>query len=147
MPDHPVATVRRALTNVQSAVTSGALARVCSAHNIRVVTQFGSSVSSPIHNAAASPGDVDIAYLLPHESSGMQHLLAIDALAALFDSDAVDIMDLQEANDVAFYSALMGGKHLFESGPGVFSELQIYAMRRYHDTQWYRDARRRHCAA
>lgn len=133
--------VARALSRLRHVQETGELRELCVDHNVKLLTQFGSSISSPLASSSDSPGDIDIAYFFEGFSSGFDHLLLIDAFTVLVESDAVDYMDGSKAGDVAFYAALMGGRVLFEKEPGLFDEMRLLSRRRFHDSQWYRRTR------
>ena len=124
-------TPEAALQRLREAAASGALARVCRAHELRLLVAFGSTLTQP-----GRAEDLDLAYL---PDRPVDTLRLLDDLYRLSGSEHIDLMDLSRAGPVARMHALGRGVPLFEAQPHLFAEEQITAIARYCDTRWLRD--------
>ena len=123
---------RQALAVLREAAQDGRLEALCQAHDVRVLTVFGSAL-----RATGSARDLDVA--VRFEWGRAVDLLAlIDALTVLTGTDLLDVMVLDRAGPVARERALVGCLPLHESSPGAFAREQMAAVGERMDTAWLR---------
>jgi len=102
---------------------------VCRAHGIRLLLQFGSTVSGRTHAAS----DVDLAVLLDERPSSLDAHLALAAdLQTLLPGHDVDVALINGA-DPLFLKKVTEQCRLLYGSPRALSELKIYAFKRYQD--------------
>lgn len=95
-----------------------------------LVVVFGSVTRSGV------PADLDLAVA---SCQRLDVLAFTEALYDLTQYEAIDVLDLDRASDVAAVEALRGGELLFEAEAGEYNERLVLALARYWDTQWLRD--------
>jgi predicted nucleotidyltransferase len=118
------------------------LERLARTYGIRLVLQFGSSVTGRLH-----PGsDVDVAVLLDRpqltlaERAGLLH-----ELQPLFPDREVDLAILNHA-DPLFLKKVTEDCRLLHGAPAELARLKLYAFKRYQDHRKYLDLERRFVA-
>ena len=105
------------------------LAAVCRAHGVRLLLQFGSTVSGRVHAAS----DVDLAVLLERRPPSLDaHLDLIGDLQALVSDRDVDVALLNGADPLLLKKITEQCRLLYGS-PRALHELKIYAFKRYQD--------------
>lgn len=119
-----------------------ALDRIARKYGIRLLLQFGSSVTGKVH-----PGsDVDLGVLLERpqlalgEHAGLQH-----ELQRLFTDREVDLAFLNHA-DPLFLKKVTEDCRLLHGAQTDLQRLKIYAFKRYQDHRRYLDLERRFVA-
>ncbi|HEX7745609.1 MAG TPA: hypothetical protein VF462_10145 [Micromonosporaceae bacterium] len=122
---------RESLGRLVAAATSGELRTVCERHGVDLLVAFGSAVRS-----SGPAQDLDLA--VRPTAAGTDFLALLDELAALADTNGLDLMNLASAGPVARERALVGGLRLFEAAPGTFARAQIAAIMERMDTDWLR---------
>ena len=123
---------RQALAVLREAAQDGRLDALCEAHDIRVLTVFGSAL-----RATGSARDLDVAVRFECGCAG-DLLALIDALTVLTGTDLLDVMVLNRAGPVARERALVGCLPLYESSSGAFAREQVAAVGERMDTAWLR---------
>lgn len=99
------------------------------AHGVRLLLQFGSTVSGRTHPAS----DLDVGALLTRAPDSLHDYGTIAAdLQALFPGRAVDLAILNRADPLFLKQVVDGGRLLYGS-PRLMAELRIYAFKRYQD--------------
>ena len=127
-------------------MTSGteaqALEEIARRHRIRLIVQFGSSVTGKTH----ARSDVDLAILLegPPLPFG-EHAELVHELQGLFPSQEVDLGFLNRA-DPLFLKKVTEACRLLYGHPSELQRLKIYAFKRYQDHRKYLDLERRFVA-
>ena len=118
------------------------LERIARAYGIRLLLQFGSTVTRHVH----AKSDVDLAVLLeqPALTLDEQSRLAHD-LQALFPEGEVDLAILNHA-DPLFLKEITGACPLLYGPPAELRRLQVLAFKRYQDHRKYLDLERRFVA-
>lgn len=118
------------------------LQRIAREHGIRLLLQFGSTVSGQTH-----PGsDVDLAVQLERPDPTLdEHARLLHALQALFPEREVDLAILNHA-DPLFLKKVVENCRLLHGTPAALQRLQLYAFRRYQDHRKYLDLERRFVA-
>jgi predicted nucleotidyltransferase len=104
--------------------------------DLQLVVLFGSEA----RGRARKDSDIDVAVLT--ESPAELDSLYL-ALAPVFKTDRLDLVDLRRAGPVLAFSVARSGLLLFERSPGTFRQFQSLAYRRFGDTKKLRDAQRR----
>ena len=105
------------------------LSAVCQAHGIRLLLQFGSTVSGRSHAAS----DLDLAALLERRPASLDaHAELVLDLQALLPGQEVDVALINEA-DPLFLKKITERCSLLYGTPRALSELKIYAFKRYQD--------------
>jgi uncharacterized protein len=119
------------------------LERVASAHGIRLLVQFGSTVTGLVHERS----DVDLAVLLerPALSLAAYGELMHD-LRSLFPAGTVDLVVMNRV-DPLFLKQIMQACRLLYGPPAELRRLQLLAFKRYQDHRKYLDLERRFVAA
>ena len=123
---------RQALAVLREAAQDGRLDALCEAHDVRVLTVFGSAL-----RATGSACDLDVAVRFEWGHAG-DLLALIDALTVLTGTDLLDVMVLDRAGPVARERALVGCLPLYESSPGACAREQVAAVGERMDTAWLR---------
>ena len=124
--------VAEGLSRLQASADDGRLDMLCEEHGVRVLTVFGSAVSS-----ASSARDLDVAVAY-RTGESRDDVKLIDALLALSGIDEVDLLVLDGASPTARRNALVGVIPLYEASPGDYARLQVSAMLEFMDTAWLR---------
>ncbi|HAM56987.1 MAG: hypothetical protein A2W08_03505 [Candidatus Rokubacteria bacterium RBG_16_73_20] len=118
------------------------LERIARTYGIRLLLQFGSTVTGELHPAS----DVDLAVLLERpaptlaERAGLLH-----ELQGLFPDREVDLAVLNRA-DPLFLKKVTDSCRLLHGEPAALQRLKLYAFRRYQDHRKYLDLERRFVA-
>ena len=116
--------------------------RIARAYGIRLLVQFGSSVTGKVH----ARSDVDLGVLLerpglnPAEHAGLLH-----ELQGLFPDHEVDLAILNHA-DPLFLRKVTEHCRLLHGLPTDFQRLKLHAFKRYQDHRRYLDLERRYVA-
>jgi predicted nucleotidyltransferase len=123
-------------------VNAADLDRIARVHGIRLLLQFGSTVTGRVHTKS----DVDIAVLLerpcqtPEERGAMVH-----DLQALFPDRELDLANLNHA-DPLLLKQVMDTARLLYGEPAELRRLQLLAFKRYQDHRKYFEMERRFVA-
>jgi predicted nucleotidyltransferase len=128
-----MADVHGALQRLQDAATDGVIAGVCQEFKVDLLVVFGSAISD-----AQQPRDLDLAVRFRPYDPG-RVLIFWDRLAAIADSDALDLVVLNTGGPVIKERALLRPVVLFESRPGIWANAQIAAMMERMETARFRD--------
>ena len=108
---------------------SDRLSAVCRTHGIRLLLQFGSTVSGRTH----AMSDVDLAALLERRpASPAAHAELLGDLQALVPAREVDVALINGA-DPLFLKKITEQCQLLYGAPRALHELKIYAFKRYQD--------------
>ncbi len=118
------------------------LERIARKYGIRLILQFGSTVTGPLHPAS----DVDIAVLLERPAPTLEeHAGLLHELQGLFPDREVDLAVLNRA-DPLFLKKVTESCRLLYGEPSALQRLKLYAFRRYQDHRKYLDLERRFVA-
>jgi predicted nucleotidyltransferase len=105
------------------------LAVVCRTHGVRLMLQFGSTVSGREHEAS----DVDLAVLLERRPGSLDaHVDLVGDLQTLVPGRDVDVALINGA-DPLFLRKITERCQLLYGSPRALHELKIYAFKRYQD--------------
>lgn len=108
---------------------SDRLPGVCRTHGIRLLLQFGSTVSGRAHAAS----DMDLAVLLERRPVSLDaHAELTGDLRALMPERDVDVALINGA-DPLFLRKITEQCRLLYGSPRALQELRIYAFKRYQD--------------
>jgi predicted nucleotidyltransferase len=118
------------------------LDRVARRHGIRLLLQFGSSVTGKTH-----PGsDVDLAVLLERPALALEEYAdLVHELQALFPGREVDLAVINHA-DPLFLKQVTDTCRLLHGAPGDLQRLKLLAFKRYQDHRRYLELERRFVA-
>jgi len=118
------------------------LDRVARAHGIRLLLQFGSTVTGRVH----AKSDVDVAVLLERPSQTLEERAAmVHDLQALFPDRELDLAVLNHA-DPLFLKQVMDTARLLHGTVADLRRLQLLAFKRYQDHRKYLELERRFVA-
>ncbi len=119
-----------------------ALDRIAATHGIRLILQFGSTVTGAVHPRS----DVDVGVLLdrPHMPLDEHTRLLVD-LQRLFPGAELDLAILNHA-DPLFLKKVTEGCRLVYGSPRLLQRLRLYAFKRYQDHRKYLEMERRFVA-
>ncbi len=118
------------------------LDRIARAHGIRMLLQFGSTVTGRVH----ARSDVDLAVLLEHPSPTLaERGELIHDLQALFPDQEVDLAILNRA-DPLFLKQIMDTCRQLYGTPAELRRLQLLSFKRYQDHRKYLELERRFVA-
>lgn len=120
------------LSRLRAAAADGRLDELCAAHEVRVLTIFGSAARDE-----AEAHDLDVAVGFEH-GARPDPLLLIDAVSRLTGSDDIDLLVLDRAGPVVRERALVGCVPLYESQRGAYARARDLAMMERMDTDWLR---------
>lgn len=110
-------------------MTDEALARIARRHGIRLILQFGSTVSGRTHERS----DLDIAVLLDAPSATFRTLGEISAdLQTAFPDREIDLAILNTA-DPLFLKRIVDDAKLLYGEARTLARLRMYAFTRYQD--------------
>ena len=118
------------------------LDRIARTHGIRMLVQFGSTVTGRVHAGS----DVDLAVLLERPLTLAERSELTHDLQALFPDREVDLAVLNHA-DPLFLKQVMDTARLLHETPGELRRLQLLAFKRYQDHRKYLELERRFVAA
>ena len=105
------------------------LSAVCRTRGIRLILQFGSTVSGRSHAAS----DIDLAVLLAQRPASLdEHVDLVADLQSLLPGQDVDVALINGA-DPLFLKKITEQYRLLYGSPRALSELKIYAFKRYQD--------------
>jgi uncharacterized protein len=109
-------------------------------HRIRLILQFGSTVTGAVH----SRSDIDIAILLRDGDVSFETLGEIDeALQQCFSDYEIDLAIINRA-DPLFLKKIMEQCRLLYGSIRDLQELKIYAFKRYQDHRRFLDLERQY---
>ena len=116
--------------------------RVAHAHGIRLLLQFGSTVTGRVH----AKSDVDVAVLLERPRQTLEERGAmVHDLQALFPDRELDLAVLNHA-DPLFLKQVMDTARLLYGTAADLRRLQLLAFKRYQDHRKYFELERRFVA-
>lgn len=98
---------------------------------VELLVVFGSRA----RGTASASSDIDVGLLF---APGRSRDSVEDVRDAFEDRDRLDLVSLDDADPLLLREAAVDGRPLFESGPGVFEEFRVRALKRYWDTAWLR---------
>ena len=105
------------------------LSAVCSTHGVRLLLQFGSTVSNHVHPAS----DIDLAALLERRPASLDaHAELVGDFQALLPGQDVDLALINGA-DPLFLKRITEQCRLLYGPTRGLHELKIYAFKRYQD--------------
>jgi predicted nucleotidyltransferase len=105
------------------------LSAACRTHGIRLLLQFGSTVTGRTHAAS----DIDLAALLERRPVSLNaHAALVGDLQAAFPGREVDVAVINGA-DPLFLKKITEQCRLLHGSPRALHELKIYAFKRYQD--------------
>lgn len=109
------------------------LTTVCRARGVRLLLQFGSTVSGGVH----AMSDVDLAVLLEQRPRSLdEHLDIVGDLQSLLPDRQVDVAVINNA-DPLFLRKITEHCRLLYGPPRALYELKIYAFKRHQDHRRY----------
>jgi predicted nucleotidyltransferase len=115
------------------------LERVARAHGIRLLLQFGSTVTGRTH----AKSDVDVAALLERPDQTLdEHATMLHDVQALFPDRELDLAILNRA-DPLFLKQVMDTARLLYGSDTDLRRLQLLAFKRYQDHRKYLELERR----
>lgn len=118
------------------------LDRIARAHGIRLLLQFGSTVTGRVH----AKSDVDVAVLLERSRQTLEERGAMaHDLQSLFPDREIDLAVLNHA-DPLFLKQVMDTARLLYGTAADLRRLQLLAFKRYQDHRKYFELERRFVA-
>ena len=118
------------------------LDRIARAYGIRLLLQFGSSVTGKVHPRS----DVDLWVLLERPAlTPAEHAELLRQLQRLFPDREVDLAMLNHAGPL-FLKKVTESCRLLLGAPADLQRLKLYAFKRYQDHRRYFDIERRYVA-
>lgn len=124
-------------------VNASACEHVARTHGIRLLVQFGSTVTGRVH----AKSDVDLAVLLQRPRQTLEERASmIHDLQRLFPDREVDVAFLDHA-DPLFLKQVMDTARMLHGTAADLRRLQLLAFKRYQDHRKYLDLERRFVAA
>lgn len=118
------------------------LAQIARAHGIRVLLQFGSSVTGTMHAAS----DIDPAVLLDRPDPGFdEYASLVHDLQALFAGREIDLAILNHADPLLLRKVTESYRLLYGAERDL-QHLRLHAFKRYQDHRKYLELERRFVA-
>ena len=118
------------------------LEQIAQRHGIRLLLQFGSTVSGQVHERS----DVDLGVLLDQPSLALRQYGDLEQdLHALFPGRKLDLAILNHA-DPLFLKQVMENYRRLHGSEAELRRLKLYAFKRYQDHRQYLDLERRFVA-
>ncbi len=106
------------------------IGEIAGKYNLRILALFGSRGRGDF----SSKSDYDIAYLGQNYLSLLEEANLATDLAEIFKDHVVDISSIRNASPLLLRQITKEGKVLYESFPGLFTEIYLYALRTYQET-------------
>jgi predicted nucleotidyltransferase len=123
-------------------MAAGDLDRIARAYGIRLLLQFGSSVTGKVHPRS----DVDLGVLLERPAlTPAEHAELLHELQRLFPDREADLAILNHA-DPLFLKKVTESCRLLVGRTADLQRLKLYAFKRYQDHRRYLDLERRYVA-
>ena len=123
-------------------MTAADLERIARTYGIRLILQFGSTVTGQLHPAS----DVDLAVVLDRPAPTLEERAGLlHELQGLFPDREVDLAILDRAGPL-FLGKVTESCRLLHGEPSALQRLKLYAFRRYQDHRKYLDLERRFVA-
>ena len=111
-------------------------------HGIRMLLQFGSTVTGQVHERS----DVDLGVILARSSIGLRERAELEHdLQSLFPGRKIDLATLNHA-DPLFLKQATDNCRLLYGSEAELRRLKLYAFKRYQDHRRYLDLERRFVA-
>ncbi len=111
-------------------------------HGIRMLLQFGSTVTGPVHERS----DVDLGVILDQPAMGLRERGELEhELQALVPGRKIDLAMLNHA-DPLFLKQVTDHCRLLHGSATELARLKLYAFKRYQDHRRYLDLERRFIA-
>ncbi len=121
---------------------SADLDRIARAHGIRLLLQFGSTVTGRVH----ARSDIDLAVLLERPSLTLaERGELVHALQSLFPDREIDLAVLNHADPLLLKQVMDTCRPLYGTPAGL-RRLQLLAFKRYQDHRKYLELERRFVA-
>jgi predicted nucleotidyltransferase len=118
------------------------LSALAKRYGIRLIVQFGSTVSGPVHERS----DVDIGVLFSNADLDLYTLSEVrQGLQAFFPDREVDLAVINRA-DPLFLKKLMERARLLHGLPQDLQRLRLYAFKRFQDHRRFLELERRYVA-
>src|SRR6266850_6965151 len=118
------------------------LAVIAERHGIRMLLQFGSTVTGKVHERS----DVDLGVVLDRPSIGLRERAELEPdLQSLFPGRKIDLAMLNHA-DPLFLKQVTDNCRLLHGTESALRQLKLYAFKRYQDHRRYLDLERRFVA-
>ena len=118
------------------------LAMIAERHGIRMLLQFGSTVTARVHERS----DVDLGVVLDRSSIGLRERAELEHdLQNLFPGRKIDLAMLNHA-DPLFLKQVTDNCRLLYGDEAELRRLKLYAFKRYQDHRRYLDLERRFVA-
>ncbi|MBI5410540.1 MAG: nucleotidyltransferase domain-containing protein [Nitrospirae bacterium] len=109
-------------------------------YGIRLIVQFGSSVTGTVHPQS----DLDLGVLVTHDDPPLRTLAEIrQGLQELFPDQDVDLAIMNRA-DPLFLKKIMEHCRLLYGDPHDLHRLRLYAFKRYQDHRRFLELERRY---
>lgn len=116
------------------------LRKIAEQHRVRLVIQFGSTVSGQRHPRS----DLDLAVLLESSDVSMQTMLEVqEALQEAFPGQTVDLAFINHA-DPLFLKKILERCRLLYGDARELARLRLYAFKRYQDHRRFLELERRY---
>ncbi|HLA91013.1 MAG TPA: nucleotidyltransferase domain-containing protein [Gemmatimonadaceae bacterium] len=123
-------------------MTAADLERIARTYGIRLILQFGSTVTGQLHPAS----DVDLAVVLDRPAPTLEERAGLlHELQGLFPDREVDLAILDRAGPL-FLGKVTESCRLLHGEPSALQRLKLYAFRRYQDHRKYLYLERRFVA-
>ena len=128
----------KGLSRIIGAMTATDLDRIARTYGVRLLLQFGSSVTGHVH-----PGsDVDVAVLLERpELTLREHAALLHELQPLFADRELDLAVLNHA-DPLFLKKVTDSCRVLHGDLADLQRLKLHAFKRYQDHRRYLDLER-----
>ena len=118
------------------------LSLIAERHGIRMLLQFGSTVTGQVHERS----DVDLGVVLDRSPIGLRERAELEHdLQSLFPGRKIDLAMLNHA-DPLFLKQVTDRCHLLYGDEAELRRLKLYAFKRYQDLRRYLDLERRFVA-
>jgi uncharacterized protein len=119
------------------------LGEIAERHGIRMLLQFGSTVTGQVHERS----DVDLGVMLERPSIGLRERAELEHdLQGCFPGQKIDLAMLHHA-DPLFLKQVTDHCRLLHGDEAELCDLKLYAFKRYQDHRRYFDLERRFVAA
>lgn len=105
--------------------------KIAQKYSLELILLFGSRAEGKAHKKS----DFDVAYSSEKKLTLEEESQMIVDLFPIFESENIDLVNLEKAPPLLFYAVFKDAKVIYEKMPSTFSSLRAYAFKKYVETK------------